>query len=129
MHCPVVVTRVAPLPTLNIVETNGVQTMSSLEMVDFINAYKAGTGWPKLRHADFLAKVPKVLGAEPSTKFFAHAPIAIGSGATPQSPVYNFPRREAILMAMSYSYKLQAMVYPFRVVWTHGKQQKRGQDD
>lgn len=38
-------------------------------------------------------------------------PVAIGSGATRQSPAYRFPKREACLMAMSYSYELQAKVF------------------
>jgi hypothetical protein len=85
--------------------------MSSLDMVAFINSTRE-PGKPELRHADFLAKVPSVLGATLSTEFFAHKEIGFGvNGQTRQSPVYNFPRREAMLMAMSYSYKLQATVY------------------
>jgi len=84
--------------------------MSSLDMVAYINSTRE-PGKPELRHADFLAKVPSVLGEGTSTKFFAHVNLVVGNGATRQSPVYNFPRREAMLMAMSYSYKLQATVF------------------
>ena len=84
--------------------------MSSLDMVAFINATRE-SGKAELRHADFLAKVPNVLGHSMSTKFFAYIEVPGPRGGTRQSPVYNFPRREAMLMAMSYSYKLQATVY------------------
>lgn len=105
-HGPVTVTRVAPLPTLNIVETDGVQTMSSLDMVAYINATREA-GKPELRHTHFLAKVPSVLGYIDSAKFLAQYKDSTGRSL----PCYNFPRREAMLMAMSYSYKLQATVY------------------
>lgn len=36
-------------------------TMSSLEMVDYINSQR-GDGEAELRHDNFMAKVPKVLG-------------------------------------------------------------------
>ena len=111
MHGPVVVTRVAPIPELTIVETDGVQTMSSLDMVAYINATREA-GKPEVRHDNFLGKVPNVLGYSLSTKFLGHKDIAFGvNGQTRRSPVYNFPRREAMLMAMSYSYKLQAVVF------------------
>lgn len=85
--------------------------MSSLDMVAFINATREA-GKAELLHKSFLAKVPSVLGYDVSAKYFAHTNVAIGMhGQTRQSPVYNFPRREAMLMAMSYSYKLQATVY------------------
>lgn len=101
---------VAPIPTLNIVTTDGVQTMSSLDMVAFINATRE-SGKAELRHDHFLAKVPNVLGYSSSPKFLGHDNVVVGKGATRRIPVYNFPRREAMLMAMSYSYKLQATVY------------------
>lgn len=60
-----------------------------------------------LRHDHFVAKVPKVLG-ECVPKFretYVH----------PQNGMrytrYRFPKREACLMAMSYSYELQARVF------------------
>jgi hypothetical protein len=37
--------------------------------------------------------------------------VTIGNGAVRKSPGYTFPKREACLMAMSYSYELQAKVY------------------
>lgn len=59
-----------------------IPTMSSLELVDYINADRkakaeaAGMTFPCkkyriLKHNDFLKKVPKVLGEEHSGKFFA----------------------------------------------------------
>ncbi|MCM7514641.1 Rha family transcriptional regulator [Enterobacter hormaechei] len=95
-------------------------TMSSLEMVDYINAErqlkaeKEGMSFPckkysKLRHDSFMAKVPKVLGETQSPKFFGD--YIDGKGRT--QSCYNFPKREACLMAMSYSYELQAKVYDY----------------
>ena len=57
----------------------------------------------ELRHDHFMAKVPKVLGID--------APKFLGTqtyGNNNTREVYNFPKREACLMAMSYSYDLQA---------------------
>jgi len=92
--------------------------MSSLELVDFINAHRkqqaesAGAEFPsrefaELDHADFMKKVPKVLGGGVG-KFS-------DTYQNPQNkqvyPCYRFPKREACLMAMSYSYELQAAVF------------------
>ncbi|MDE1480193.1 Rha family transcriptional regulator [Xenorhabdus bovienii] len=93
-------------------------TMTSLEMVDYINAERKakaeaeGLAFPckkyrKLQHKDFLKKVPKVLGEEQSAKFSAD--YIDDKGRT--QPCYRFPKREACLMAMSYSYELQAQVF------------------
>lgn len=93
-------------------------TMTSLKLVEFINAHRkelaevAGVpfpskGYAKLEHKSLLAKVPEVLGAETSAKFFADLPDSYGR----LQPVYRLPKREACLMAMSYSYALQARVY------------------
>lgn len=92
-------------------------TMTSLELVDFINddrklqAYAAGMsfpceGYPKLMHKNFLAKVPEVLGTT-SADFSADLPDGYGRARRG----YSFPKREACLMAMSYSYELQAKVF------------------
>lgn len=97
-----------------------VPTMSSLEMVDYINAERQvkaeeeGMSFPckkyrKLRHDSFMAKVPKVLGETQSPKFFGD--YIDGKGRA--QSCYNFPKREACLMAMSYSYDLQAKVYDY----------------
>ncbi|QBH98869.1 Rha family transcriptional regulator [Limnobaculum zhutongyuii] len=96
-------------------------TMSSLEMVDYINADRKekavmeGLHFPskkyrKLSHKNFMAKVPKVLG-ETSAKFLADDSYVVGNGAVSTRSIYQFPKREACLMAMSYSYELQAQVF------------------
>jgi hypothetical protein len=96
-------------------------TMSSIEMVEYINADReakaAADGLPfpckkyrRLQHKSFLAKVPKVLGAS-SAKYFADDNFATGKGAQATRQIYLFPKREACLMAMSYSYELQAKVF------------------
>lgn len=92
-------------------------SMTSLELVEFINevrkrqAHSAGMsfpndGYPKLLHKNFLAKVPEVLG-EGSAKYSADLP----DGYNRPRRGYILPKREACLMAMSYSYELQASVY------------------
>lgn len=93
-------------------------TMTSLELVDYINterqakAVAAGAEFPskghtQLRHADFMAKAPRVLGENHSTKFFAQYTDSTGRVL----PCLNLPKREACLMAMSYSYEIQAKVF------------------
>lgn len=98
-----------------------VPTMSSLEMVDYINSEREqkakveGLDFPckkyrKLRHADFTKKVPKVLG-EGYAKYFEHPFVNEQNGE--KYPGFKFPKREACLMAMSYSYELQAQIYDY----------------
>ena len=82
-------------------------TMTSLELVDFINDQRK-PGDAILRHDNFMAKVPKVLGEGGVLKFK-------DTYTNPQNGqlyrFYRFPKREACLMAMSYSYELQAKVF------------------
>ena len=80
-------------------------TMSSLELVAFINDSRQA-GEAELTHADFLKKVPKVLNGDDG-KFSS---VYLGKNGQ-ERPCYNFPKREACLMAMSYSYELQAKVF------------------
>lgn len=93
-------------------------TMTSLEMVNYINADRKGKAeadglsfpckkYRKLQHKDFLRKVPKVLGENQSAKFYADYIDNKGRSY----PCCKFPKREACLMAMSYSYELQAQVF------------------
>ncbi|SHL43349.1 Phage antirepressor protein YoqD, KilAC domain [Nitrosospira sp. Nsp11] len=80
-------------------------TMSSLELVEFINGQRKPEE-AELRHADFLVKVPKVLGKDErnfSSIYF--------DSLNREKPCYRFLKREACLMAMSYSYDLQAKVF------------------
>lgn len=99
-----------------------IPTMSSLELVDYINADRkakaeaAGLTFPCkkyrcLQHRSFMNKVPKVLGVELAAKFFASNKYINGKGGEQTQAIYNFPKREACLMAMSYSYELQAQVF------------------
>lgn len=96
-------------------------TMSSLEMVAYINAERKakaeaeGLKFPcnkyrEIRHDNFMKKVPKVLG-EAAPKFLGTDTYVNGSGGIVERDIYNFPKREACLMAMSYSYELQAQVF------------------
>lgn len=71
--------------------------MTSLELVEFINGQRKD-GEAELRHSDFLAKVPKVLG-EVERNFSSYYTASNGK----KNPCYRFPKREACLMAMSYS--------------------------
>ena len=84
-------------------------TMTSLELVDYINSQR-GEGESELRHDNFMAKVPKVLGGA-APKFLGTAFYTNGTGAQVERTIYRFPKREACLMAMSYSYELQAAVF------------------
>ncbi len=96
---------------------NNPVTMTSLELVDFINSHRKeqaegsgcafpSKGFAKLEHADFMKKAPEVLGKDVGN----FSDIYRDSYGRAQ-PAYRFPKREATLMAMSYSYALQAAVY------------------
>lgn len=82
-------------------------TMTSLELVDFINGRRAEDE-PVLDHADFMKKVPRVLKKD-AGKF---SDIYFDSMNRRQK-CYRFPKRESCLMAMSYSYDLQAAVFDY----------------
>lgn len=88
-------------------------TMSSMQMVDYINEERrakeaaGGKRFIKLAHRSLMVKVPKVLG-KGCAKFFAHH---INPDNHQEYGCYNFPKREACLIAMSYSYELQAKVF------------------
>lgn len=91
-------------------------TMSSPELVDYINAHRQEVAtiekpFIELQHRSFMSKVPQVLGAEATAKFIAVDNFKNGTGGTVQRQIYRFPKREACLMAMSYSYELQAQVF------------------
>ena len=88
------------------------KTMSSLEIVDMINErrrFNATIDKPyiELRHDNFFSKVTSVIGSDNAPKFLGTQ--SYGNNNT--RLVYNFPKREACLMAMSYSYELQALVF------------------
>jgi phage antirepressor YoqD-like protein len=91
---------------MQIATINSQPTMSSLELVQFINNQRK-VDEPELRHDHFMAKVVKVLGEEAAPKFRGSY---TGADNTIR-PCYQLPKREACLMAMSYSYDLQAKVY------------------
>lgn len=90
-----------------IIANNSVVTMSSLELVEFINSQR-GPDEAALRHDDFMRKVPKVLG-EGGLRNYSDTYVHPQNGQT--YPCYRLPKREACLMAMSYSYDLQAKVF------------------
>ena len=82
-------------------------TMTSLELVDYINSQR-GEGESELRHDHFMAKVQKVLGEGGVPKF---RDTYTNPQNGQQYAIYRFLKREACLMAMSYSYDLQAKVF------------------
>lgn len=89
-----------------LVNINQDLTMSSLDIVKVINAIRKQEGNnTELRHSDFLEKVKQVLNN--SAEFSAQYKDSTGRIL----PCYNFPKRESMLMAMSYSYSVQAAVY------------------
>lgn len=87
-------------------------TMTSLELVEFINAHRKSLSAveAELRHDHFMAKVPKVLG-DAAPKFSGTVKRPQPTGGFRDYPCYILPKREACLMAMSYSYDLQAKVF------------------
>ena len=91
--------------TLQVTE-NAAISMSSLEIVQFINSRRP-EGSAELRHYDFLEKVIKVLGLEYAGNF--RSTYVADNGK--ENPCYRFPKRESMLMAMSYDYAAQAAIY------------------
>ena len=101
-----------PFNTTIIATNNTTITMTSLEIVDFINNHRKANGNnTELRHDHFMTKVPQVLGEDAAPKFSGVANFINGTGGQVQRSVYTFPKREACLMAMSYSYDIQAEIY------------------
>ena len=91
-------------------------TMSSPEIVDFINAHRQAVAtiekpYVELHHRSFMSKVPQVLGAKDAAKFIASSFYQGNGSAKIERQIYVFPKREACLMAMSYSYELQAQIF------------------
>lgn len=91
-------------------------TMSSPDLVDYINAHRKEVAtiekpYKELRHDHFMAKVPQVLGEKAAPIFLGTDIYTNGTGGTVQRQIYRFPKREACLMAMSYSYELQAQIF------------------
>ena len=84
-------------------------TMTSIEMVKYLNDERKNspTAYAQVEHSDFMKRVPKVLG-EGVGKF---SDTYIHPQNWQTYPSYTFPKREACLMAMSYSYELQAKVF------------------
>ena len=91
--------------TLQVTE-NAAISMTSLEIVEFINSRRP-EGSAELRHADFMTKVPKVLDEKDLRNF---SEIYFDSYNREQR-CYRFPKRESMLMAMSYDYAAQAAIY------------------
>lgn len=90
-----------PVNTVAGVITGSEPTMSSLEMVDYINAGRKAKAeaeglafpckkYPKLRHDNFMKKVPKVLG-ELAPKFSGTNTYISGKGVEQVQEIYNFP--------------------------------------
>lgn len=88
------------------ISTTTQQTMLSTEIVKIINDMRE-EGTAVLAHSDFMKKVVKVLGEEGAGKFS----VSYLSAQNKQLPCYALPKREANLMVMSESYKVQAAVY------------------
>ena len=91
--------------TLQVTETATV-SMTSLEIVEFINSRRP-EGSAELRHDNFMAKVPQVLGEIGALNFKG----TYFDTQNKERPCYRFPKRESMLMAMSYDYAAQAAIY------------------
>ena len=94
---------------LVLTQNNGTTTMTSLQLVEFVNHLRRQEGngtFTELTHFNFLQKVKEVLkGGELNFK------ASYKSLQNKDLPMHVFPKREAMLMAMSYSYDIQAVVY------------------
>lgn len=86
---------------MDFTEHNGVKTMCSLDLAKFC------IGESKDAHSDFVKKMKKVLG-EVGVGNFSDTYL---SKQNKKLTCYYLPERESCLMAMSYSYELQAQVY------------------
>ena len=82
------------------------KTMLSTEIVKIINDMRE-EGAAELQHKNFTVKIVNVLGEEHSAKFLAQYKDSTGRTLK----CYALPKREAELMVMSESYKVQAAVY------------------
>lgn len=102
-----------------LITSNAPVTMSSIDLVEFINSQKGETE-KELRHDNFMAKVPKVLGEDAALGFKG----SYLAKDNTKRPCYFLPKREACLMAMSYSYELQAKVFD-RMTELEAKQAKQ----
>ena len=81
--------------------------MSSLDLVSFINEVRKAEGnTTELVHSDFLKKVREVLCGNEGN--FSSVYLAANGE---QKLCYNLPKREATLLVMSESYRVQAAVY------------------
>lgn len=95
-----------------VAKTVAIATMSSLEILDVINeerkaeAEAAGEVFVALLHKNFIAKIEGHPGIQ-SAKFLADYKDTRGR----TQKCYNLPKREAELMVMSESLKVQARVY------------------
>jgi phage antirepressor YoqD-like protein len=95
---------------LVLTQNNGTTTMTSLQLVDYINYLRkkdSPLDYTELRHIDFMKKVLQVIKVGVGN--FSQTYIHPQNGQ--EYPLYVFPKREAMLMAMSYSYDIQAVVY------------------
>lgn len=106
---------------LTLTDLNGTLTVTSLQVVDFINANRK-EGESELRHDNFMVKTPKVLGESLAPKLLGTAFYEV-NGAKRERPIYHLGKREACLMAMSYSYELQAKVFD---AWVAAEERLRG---
>ena len=89
--------------------THTVPTMSSLDLVDIINALRK-PGQPKIAHRSLLRRIENHPGIT-SAQFCAHVLVEIGNGAKRKSKCYNLPKRECELLVMSESLEVQTKVY------------------
>ena len=87
-------------------------TMTSIEMVKYLNDERRNYsyGYAEVVYGNFMTRVPKVLGEVTASKFLQTVKYSSGNGATSTRNIYRFPKREACLMAMSYSYELQVIL-------------------
>ena len=82
-------------------------TLAKVNFTGLVCEDSCQKGSAELRHYDFLEKVIKVLGLEYTGNF--RSTYVADNGK--ENPCYRFPKRESMLMAMSYDYAAQAAIY------------------
>lgn len=93
---------------VTITNEDGIRTMSSVDMVDFINASRE-PGSKEVRHDNFVVTLKRRFPTTPFQTGVVN--FSVNNGAVRERTVYFLQKREAELIAMVYSEALQEAVY------------------
>lgn len=127
---PSAVTVIVPEPepevtgAFKLTEVDGVPTMTSLEIVAYINYLRKQAGNNTvLAHNNFVAKLRNEVLKKDADKFSAPSFYEV-YGNKRERTIYVLPERETMLMVMSYDIDMQATVYD---AWQAEKKKKNEQ--